>query len=325
MFFGLNLNDLQTYPRARQRGDAWTTCSAWRATTCIPTADHRARRRRVGVRQAAAGRRLRQVRGHSRGRARPRRRRSAAQGRSPAAAAVSCRFRAGVRVTAEASMQSNSAKALLDKAIAAKGGLAKLKGIRTVRVGRHDDRHVDSRGPVPFAVVDIDRVSGSLPRRRRHARRQGRAGLRRRPLLDPGSARQASELPRSGARPDPGERAARHRSVLVKAAAGKLVRARRGLGRAGARRRSRSRGDGMRAAHAVHQPRQRPDRAGALRRDAGRPQSRRRYSDYRNVDGIQVPFHTVVRRAGLTSDRARRQDDPLQRPACRRALHVKPS
>ena len=23
------------------------------------------------------------------------------------------------------------------------------------------------------------------------------------------------------------------------------------------------------------------------------------YSDYRNVDGIQVPFHTVVRRAGL--------------------------
>jgi hypothetical protein len=24
------------------------------------------------------------------------------------------------------------------------------------------------------------------------------------------------------------------------------------------------------------------------------------YSDYRNVDGIQVPFHTVVRRAGLS-------------------------
>ena len=27
--------------------------------------------------------------------------------------------------------------------------------------------------------------------------------------------------------------------------------------------------------------------------------SEERYSDYRNVDGIQVPFHTVVRRAGL--------------------------
>ena len=26
-----------------------------------------------------------------------------------------------------------------------------------------------------------------------------------------------------------------------------------------------------------------------------------RYADYRSVDGIQIPFHTVVRRAGMTS------------------------
>ena len=32
----------------------------------------------------------------------------------------------------------------------------------------------------------------------------------------------------------------------------------------------------------------------------GEGRSEEAYSDYRNVNGIQVPFHTVVRRAGLT-------------------------
>jgi hypothetical protein len=32
----------------------------------------------------------------------------------------------------------------------------------------------------------------------------------------------------------------------------------------------------------------------------GEGRSEEAYSDYRNVDGIQVPFHTVVRRAGLS-------------------------
>ena len=32
----------------------------------------------------------------------------------------------------------------------------------------------------------------------------------------------------------------------------------------------------------------------------GEGRSEEEYSDYRNVNGIQVPFHTVVRRAGLS-------------------------
>src|SRR5262249_5391608 len=48
--------------------------------------------------------------------------------------------------------QSNAAKALLDKAITAKGGLVKLQGIRTVRSEGTMTAQTD-RGPVPFPVV----------------------------------------------------------------------------------------------------------------------------------------------------------------------------
>jgi hypothetical protein len=37
------------------------------------------------------------------------------------------------------------------------------------------------------------------------------------------------------------------------------------------------------------------------RYDAAEGRVEERYSDYRTVDGIQIPFHTVVRRKGMTS------------------------
>jgi hypothetical protein len=37
------------------------------------------------------------------------------------------------------------------------------------------------------------------------------------------------------------------------------------------------------------------------RYDAAEGRVEERYSDYRSVDGIQIPFHTVVRRKGMTS------------------------
>ncbi len=38
-----------------------------------------------------------------------------------------------------------------------------------------------------------------------------------------------------------------------------------------------------------------------MRYDGPEGRVEERYSDYRKVDGIQVPFHTVLRRAGKTS------------------------
>ena len=79
-------------------------------------------------------------------------------------------------------------------------------------------------------------------------------------------------------------------------------------------------GDGMSAADAAHQSRQRPHREGALRRRARRTQrgELQRLPQRRRHPGALSHRRAARRRAGA---RARRQDDALQRPAAARALH----
>jgi len=195
----------------------------------------------------------------------------------------------------EVPMQSNSAKALLDKAIAAKGGLAKLKGIRTVRAeGTMTAASV--RGPIPFSVVtsieypDRFRVDADTPAGKvTQVYAGGRYWIE--------DARGTNELPESARGQIQGSVQRDIVRVLVGAAAGTLI---------------------VREVDADDPSQSALEISGAgmspltlfVNRDNGliekaryvvEPDGRSEeiYSDYRNVEGIQVPFHTVVRRAGV--------------------------
>jgi hypothetical protein len=191
----------------------------------------------------------------------------------------------------------NSAKAMLDKAIAAKGGLAKLQGIKTV-LSEGTMMVTDLAGPVPFKVVanieypDRFRVDADMP--------GGRVGqvysAGRYWIIDPEG--KANELPEEG-RPE--IKAAIQRdliALLVKAGTGKLVV------------REVDSDESVLAGIEVSGPDMRPLTI-FVNRDNGLidrsryegPDGRveERYSDYRTVDGIKIPFHTVVRRTGMTS------------------------
>jgi len=186
--------------------------------------------------------------------------------------------------------QPGAAKALLNKAIAAKGGLAKLQGIRTVRA----EGTMVALSGAPFPVVtsieypdrfriDADMPGGTVVQVFADGRFwiQDASGVRDAPA----AARGATEAPiqRDIVR------------VLLKAASGALVVREvdsddplLGAIEVG--------GDGM------------PPLTLFINRDNGliekarymeaQGRSEESYSDYRNVNGIQVPFHTVVRRAG---------------------------
>ena len=191
--------------------------------------------------------------------------------------------------------QSGAAKALLDKAIARKGGLARLQGVRTLRSVGTMTTQSDGK-PVSFPVltsieypdryrVDADAPGGKVSQ----VYADGRYWIQ--------DANGASELPPDARGPI---RAAVQRDiipVLIKAATGKLiVRDIDSVDPAlGALEVS---GGGMSPLTLL------------INRDNGLIEKSRYvvdegiteeiYSDYRNVDGIQVPFHTILRRAGLS-------------------------
>ena len=192
---------------------------------------------------------------------------------------------------------ANAATALLDKAIAAKGGLGKLQGIKTV----HSEGTMivtDIGGPVPFKVVaDIEypehfRVDANMPGGRvAQVYSAGRYWI-----IGPDG--KADELPEEG-RPEIKASVQRDLiALLVKAGTGKLVV------------REVDSDETVLAGIEISGPDMRPmtlfvnrdngliDRA---RYDGPDGRVEERYSDYRSVDGIQIPFHTVVRRAGKTS------------------------
>jgi zinc protease len=193
--------------------------------------------------------------------------------------------------------KGDSARAMLDKAIAAKGGLSRLQGIRTVR-SEGTMIVTDLAGPVPFKVVanieypDRFRIDADMPGGKiAQVYAAGRYWI-----VDPDG--EASELPEEG-RPEIKASIQRDMiSVLVKAAAGTLVV------------REVDSDEPVLAALEISGPDLRPltifvnrdngliDRA---RYDGTDGRVEERYSDYRDVDGIQIPFHTVVRRTGMTS------------------------
>jgi hypothetical protein len=194
-------------------------------------------------------------------------------------------------------VRDNAAKAMLDKAIAAKGGLGKLQGIKTVR-SEGTMIVTDLAGPVPFKVVaNIEyperfRIDADMPGGRvAQVYSAGRYWI-----IDPDG--KANELPEEGR---PAIKASIQRDLiglLVKAGAGKLVV------------REVDSDEPVLAGVEISGPDMQPvtlfiNRNNGLidrsRYDSAEGRVDERYSDYRSVDGIQIPFHTVVRRVGMTS------------------------
>jgi zinc protease len=320
VFFGLDMNDLQTY---RERVNAVTVDDVQRVARSYLHPD---RLTVVLVGDASAF--VKQLPGAGFDKfdvipaadldlSSPDLRRRAASGRGGFQRAA---YLAPASHHSEAPMQANSAKALLDKVIAAKGGLAKLKNIRTVR-SEGTMTAQSAGGPVPFPVVtsiaypDRFRVDADMPGGKvTQVYAEGRYWIQ--------DARGTSELPEAARGPIQGNVQRDIVRVLVSAAAGTLV---------------------------VRDVDSDDPALGALEisggglspltlfvdRDTGLIQKARylvdpggrseeAYSDYRTVEGIQVAFHTVVRRAGVTPVErdVRRIHFNVSLPA---ALFVKPS
>lgn len=196
-------------------------------------------------------------------------------------------------IVAPAAGQGDAAKMLLNKAIASKGGLSKLQGIKTVRVeGTMTSQSIGE--PVVFPVVtsieypDRFRVDASMPQGKVSQVFadgaywvEGPDGVRSLTAEQAGPIRAAVE--RDTVR------------LLVGAAAGTLI---------------------VREVDAENPQVGAIEVSGAgiapvtlvINRDNGLIEKARyagpdgrseeHYSDYRNVSGIQVPFHTVLRRGG---------------------------
>jgi hypothetical protein len=192
-------------------------------------------------------------------------------------------------------MQPDAAKALLDKAVAAKGGLAKLQGIKTVRAeGTMTAQSVG--GPVPFAMVtsieypDRYRVDADMPGGKvAQVYADGRYWIQ--------DARGISEIPPEARGPIQSSVQRDLVRVLVKAATGKLVA------------REIDSDDPLLAAIEITGDGMSPLSL-FINRDTGliekaryqsEPEGRAEesYSDYRTVNGVKFAFHTVVRRGGL--------------------------
>ena len=192
--------------------------------------------------------------------------------------------------------QTDSAKTLLAKAIAAKGGMAKLQGIRTVRAeGTMTSQSL--KGPIPFPIVtsieypEHFRIDAEMP------------GGKVAQVYADGTywiqdARGVNELPAEARGPIQSNIQRDIVRVLVKAGSGKLV-VREVDSDEPALGAIEISGDGMSPLTLlINRDNGLIEKARYVAEPDGR--SEEAYSDYRNVGGIQVAFHTVLRRAGLS-------------------------
>jgi zinc protease len=197
----------------------------------------------------------------------------------------------------------DAARALLDKAIAAKGGLAKLRQIRTVRAENTITTQSDGQSiafPVVTSIeypdryrVDADAPGGKVSQ----VYADGRYWIQ--------DARGTSEIPPEARGPIQASIQRDIVPLLLKAAAGALVvrDVDTAADDAPIQAAIEISGGGMiPVTLLINRDNGLIEKARYLADPEGR--SEEAYSDYRNVNGIQVPFHTVVRRAGLS---------PLQR------------
>jgi zinc protease len=196
-----------------------------------------------------------------------------------------------------ATPRRDEAKKLLDQAIAAKGGLAKLRGIKTVR-SEGTVTAQSAGGPIPFGIVtsieyperyrvDADTPGGKVAQ----VYADGRYWVQ--------DAHGVNEMPPAAQGPIQSSVQRDIVRVLLKAAEGRLVV------------RDVDSDDPLRGAVEVSGDGMVPltlviNRDNGLIEKAryvagpGEGRSEEEYSDYRNVNGVQVPFHTIVRRAGLS-------------------------
>jgi hypothetical protein len=193
-------------------------------------------------------------------------------------------------------MVPDAAKTLLDKAIAAKGGLAKLQGIKTVRA--EGTMTVQSIGkPVAFSIVtsieypDRFRVDADMPTGMvTQVYADGRYWI-----AEPGGVK---EIPPEGRGPIQSNVQRDIVRVLLKAATGTLVVREVDTDEASLGAIEISGGGMTPLTLLINRVNGLIEKARYVAEPDGR--SEEAYSDYRSVNGIQVPFHTVVRRAGLT-------------------------
>jgi hypothetical protein len=192
-------------------------------------------------------------------------------------------------------MVPDAATTLLNKAIAAKGGLAKLQGIKTARAEGMITAQSDGK-PVAFSIVtsieypDRFRVEADMPGGKvTQVFAEGRYWIADadgvKELPPEARARIQALVKRDSLR------------VLLKAAAGTLVLREVDTDDAslGAIEIS---GDGMAPlTMLINRVNGLIEKVRYVEDPEGRTEES--YSDYRSVNGIQVAFHTVVRRAGL--------------------------
>ena len=191
--------------------------------------------------------------------------------------------------------QADRAKALLDKAIARKGGLARLQAIKSIRSEGTMTAQWDGQAVAFPVVTSIEypgryRIDAETPRGKfSQVYADGRYWIQ--------DDRGTSELPPEARGPIQASVQRDMIPLLVKAATGKLVV------------RDIDSDDPVLAALEISGEGMSPLTL-LINRDNGliekvryvvdsEGRSEEAYSDYRNVDGIQVPFHTVVRRAGV--------------------------
>jgi zinc protease len=194
--------------------------------------------------------------------------------------------------------QSDPAKTLLNKAIAAKGGLTKLRGIKTIRAEGTMTALSDGK-PVAFPVVtsieypDRYRVDAATPRGKvSQVYADGRYWIQD----DKGT----SELQPEARGPIQASVQRDIVPLLLNAAAGRLVvrEVDPAIDDAKVLAAIEVSGGGMiPVTLLINRDNGLIEKARYVVDSEGR--SEEAYSDYRNVDGIQVPFHTVVRRAGV--------------------------
>jgi zinc protease len=189
-------------------------------------------------------------------------------------------------------MQPDSARTWLDKAIAAKGGLQKLKSVRTV----HAEATVTALHAPPFPTitsiqypdrfrVEADTPSGTVVQ----VFASGRYWIQ-----DPSGVKELTAAESAAIR------AAVERdsvSVLIKAAAGTLTLRTSDCGDPKLAGIELSGRDVSPVTFCINRENGLIERSRYLEA-AGR--SEELFDDYRDVAGIQVPFHTIVHRAGAT-------------------------
>jgi zinc protease len=295
VFFGLNMNDLQTY---RERVNAVTVDDVQRVSrnylhpdklTVVLVGDASAFVKQL---PGAGFDKFEVIPASELDLAAPDLRKKPHSGFHPASSVAPV-----VPAVKDVTVQSTAAKTLLDKAIAAKGGLANLQGIKTVR-SEGTMTAQSATGPVPFAVVtsieypDRYRVDADMPGGKvAQVYANGRYWIQ--------DARGVNELPEDARGPIQSSVQRDLVRVLVKAATGKLVV-----------RDVDAEDDPSLGAIEVSGEGMSPvtlfvNRDNGLIEKAryvaapGEGRSEETYSDYRTVNGVKFAFHTVVRRGGL--------------------------